>query len=175
MKNSAESFVELLAWSLSSARAQTLALVVDIPDALWAKQTEARVRDPEWVVGHLLLGDTYLLHLLAVEPLPPDFGDLLQAYGPAAAPESDPPHFERTRVTARLERTGALRSEAVRSIGASGLAQATPDSALASTQPTLGHHLSALVLHEGYHAGQLSVWRKFFGLPPTPWVLAPRG
>ena len=100
---SAESSADLLAWSLSSARAQTLALIADVPDALWSSS-----------------------------------------------------------------------SDAVRSIGASGLAQPTPDPALASTQPTLGHHLNALLIHEGYHAGQLSVWRRLCGLPPTPWCLAPR-
>lgn len=166
---------DLLAWSLSAARAQTLALVVDVPDHLWAQPTEAGGHSPEWVVGHLLLGDSYLLHLLAVAPLPPDFGGLLAAFGPQVAAAQPTPTFSRRELSERLARTGEQRSSSVRARGTSGLALPTPDSGLATTQPTLGHHVSALVFHEGYHAGQLASWRRLHRLPPTRWCLAPGG
>jgi hypothetical protein len=162
----------LLAWSLAAARTQTLALTEDVPDELSATQSDFGEHHPVWVVGHLLLSDSYLLHLLAVEPLPLDFGALLAAYGPEASPGSvDTPAL--SRLTARLAHTGARRHDAVRSMSTAALARRTPDTALATTQPTLHHHLTALLIHEGYHAGQLSTWRRWRGLPPTRWCLAP--
>lgn len=170
-----DSPAEVVAWSLAAARTQTLAVMADVPDSLWALQSEAHEHPPEWVAGHLLLGDCYLLHLLGVGPLPPDFSELLAAFGPESGSARLPPPLAREALLAQLVRTGALRSDAARALGALGLGRPTPDPALATTQPTIAHHLNALVLHEGYHAGQISTWRRLHGLPPTPWCLAPVG
>lgn len=170
-----DSTAEVVAWSLAAARTQTLAVMADVPDSLWALQSEAREHPPAWVVGHLLVGDRYLLHLLGVGSLSPDFSDLLAAFGPEADSARPPLPLAREALLAQLGRTGELRSDVVRGLGALGLARPMPDAALATTQPTIAHHLNALVLHEGYHAGQLSIWRRLHGLPPTPWCLAPVG
>jgi hypothetical protein len=78
-------------------------------------------------------------------------------------------------VLERLVRAGEVRRGATLTLGDTGLVRRTPDAALATTQPTLAHHLHALVLHEGYHAGQLATWRKLHGFPPVRWCLAPVG
>ena len=50
-----------------------------------------------------------------------------------------------------------------------------PDPTLVRAQPTLRHHLHALVYHEGHHAGRLTAWRRRRGLPPVAWAHAAPG
>jgi len=165
---------DLLAWTLQHARLQTLQLARGISDEQAAIQAVPEEHHPAWILGHILLGDVYLLSLLGVENLPPDFNDLISTYGPGAAPCAVRATYQAQHVViSRLTRTGTVRCEAVRRMSPHDLARPTPDDALARTQPTLGHHLSALVLHEGYHAGQLSSWRRVHGFASSGWVLAP--
>ncbi len=166
----------MLVWALHNARQQTLTLVKDISDEQSCLQSTSGEQHPAWVLGHLLLGDVYLLSLLKVETLPGDFPELLAAYGPGAIPAQRPPVYGPvSAVVERLARTGTLRCDAVRKMSLEDLGQATPDQFLAQSQPTLGHHLQALVFHEGYHGGQLAAWRRGHRLPPVRWVLAPGG
>ncbi len=150
---------DLLVWSLENARKQTLSLVEDLREEQMCLQSAARENPPAWILGHLLLGDVYLLSLLKVQELSEDFSDLLRKYGPDSKPIStlryyDSKHF----LVERLTETGLLRLDAVRKM--KNLDKATPDETLARTQPTIGHHLQILVFHEGHHCGGLSSWRK---------------
>lgn len=77
---------DVLAWSLRLARKQTLSMIRDLEPGQWCLQSSAGEHHPAWVVGHLLLADCYLLHLLGVEELRADFPDLLASYGPGAVP-----------------------------------------------------------------------------------------
>jgi uncharacterized damage-inducible protein DinB len=166
--------VEHLAWSLDRAREHTLALIADVaPEAMQLQATPGE-RHPAWILGHLLLADTYLLSLLGVQPLGDDFSLLLERYGPAAAPNGQTRYDSRQELIDRLRRTNALRVARVSSMADSDLATPMPDALLAQAQPTIGHHLQGLVFHEGYHAGQLSSWRKTHGLPAVHWTLGPR-
>jgi hypothetical protein len=166
---------DLLVWSLRHAREQTLELGEDIPAGSWCLQSTPTEHHPAWVFGHLLLGDVYLLRLLGASALPSDFDTLLHTYGPGASVTGIPERYlSKDIVTARLRQSGALRVECVRTVSFSELGRTTPDEALASSQPTLAHHINALVFHEGYHAGQLSTWRLRQGLAPVRWILAPR-
>jgi len=72
----------------------------------------------------------------------------------------------------QLTRTGVQRLDAIRGMTVNDLAQPTPDMVLAQSQSTIGHHLQALVFHEGYHSSQLSAWRKAHGLPSVQWAFA---
>lgn len=149
----------LLIWSLENARRQTLSLIEDLRDEQMCLQTSAEENHPAWILGHLLLGDIYLLSMLKVRELSADFSDLLIKYGPASNPIStvryyDSKHF----LVERLTETGLLRLDAVRQM--KNFDQPTPDETLARTQPTIGHHLQILVFHEGHHCGQISSWRK---------------
>ncbi len=79
---------DLLIWSLKNARRQTLSLVEDLRDEQMCRQSAAGENPPAWILGHLLLGDTYLLSMLKVRELSADFADLLRKYGPNSIKKS---------------------------------------------------------------------------------------
>ena len=158
---------DLLIWSLESARKQTFVLVEDLRDEQMCLQTSAGENPPIWILGHLLLGDTYLLHLLRVRELSADFTKLLSKYGPNS---SDVNYDSKNFLVERLTETGNLRCEAVRQMN--DLNQPMPDEILSQTQPTIGHHLQMLIFHEGHHCGQISAWRKSQGLSAVKGIFA---
>jgi len=146
---------DLLIWALKNARKQTLSLIEDLRDEQMHLQTSNKENPPIWILGHLLLGDTYLLHLLNVRELSADFTELLNKYGPNSTGEmSDSKQF----LVERLTETGNLRYKAVRRMNDLNIAM--PDEILARTQPTIAHHLQILIFHEGHHCGQIAAWRK---------------
>jgi hypothetical protein len=150
---------DLLIWSLEKARQQTLNLVEDLRADQMCLQTSSGENHPAWILGHLLLGDIYLLSMLKVRELRADFSEFLSKYGPDSKPVStladyDSKHF----LVERLTETGLLRTGALCKM--KNFDQPTPDETLVRTQPTIGHHLQILVFHEGHHCGQISSWRK---------------
>jgi hypothetical protein len=165
---------DLLAWALHGARQQTLQLTHDIPtDHAWSQDSPGE-HHPIWILGHLLLSDSYLLTLLGAGSLPGDFATLLRRYGPGAPPIASPTDYDSlVELVERLTSTGAQREAALTRLPTADLALPTPDPVLARSQPSLGHHLHALVCHEGYHAGQLAAWRRRRGLPSVSWSFAP--
>ena len=166
---------ELLLWAIRRVRAQTLGLATDIPAERSCLQSQPGEHHPTWVLGHLVLGDTYLLSLLGAEDLPADFPALLARYGPQAPPLPTAGAYDPYSVLVeRLRVADARRLEAIDRLTPDALSRATPDPVLAQAQPTIAHHLQALVCHEGYHAGQLAAWRRAHGLAPTPWAFAPK-
>lgn len=165
---------ESLIWTLQKTRQQILNLVADLPTEQMCIQTFASENHPAWILGHLLLGDVYLLSLLKVQNLPDDFGELLDKYGPASSPVSDVKFYHSKQILVeRLQQTNLFRLESICQMTQEDLAQPTPDDFLAKAQPTIEHHLFALVVHETHHGGQLSVWRKSQGLKPVKWTFAP--
>jgi hypothetical protein len=52
---------EHLTWALGRARALTLLLVADVRPDQMHLQSAPGERHPAWLLGHLLLADTYLL------------------------------------------------------------------------------------------------------------------
>jgi len=171
--NGARAVNDLLAWGLARARQQTLSLVVDLPADRMCLQAVPGEHHAAWIVGHLLLGDSYLLSLLGVRDLPEDFQTLLARYGPGATPSSAPDLYDpKDSLVGRLTATGSLRDGAVTRMTAADLERHTPDPVLAKSQPTIGHHLQGLAVHEGYHAGQLSAWRRAHGFASARWVIA---
>lgn len=162
-----------LTWALSRAREHTLALAADIPPEKMQLQTARDERHPAWLLGHLLLADTYLLSLLAVQPLADDFRLLLERYGPSSMPAAQGEYDSKQELIDRLTWTHGLRLARIRTMTAQDLAQPMPDAVLARAQPTLAHHLQSLVFHEGYHGGQLSSWRKAHRFSPVRWTLGP--
>lgn len=158
---------ELLAWSLENARIQTISLIEDLRDEQMRLRSATGENPPIWILGHLLLGDTYLLHLLKIREKDADFTELLNKYGPNTANRNfDSKQF----LVERLTKTNLSRCEAVRQMN--DLNKPMPDETLAKTQPTIAHHLQMLVFHEGHHCGQLSSWRKLQGLSAVKGVFA---
>jgi DinB superfamily len=166
-----------VAWALGRAREQTLALVADVPAAAMQRQSVPGERHPAWLLGHLLLADSYLLFLLDARPLPDDFPQLIEQYGPASAPApaGDAHAHTKDELVGRLTATDAARVARVLTMDAEALARPLPDAHLARAQPTIGHHLLGLVFHEGYHSGQLAAWRKAHGFAPARWTSGPQG
>lgn len=162
-----------LAWALDGVRAQTFELTADIPEAAMQRQREPGERHPQWILGHLLLADSYLVHLLSAEPLVHDFSRLLEHYGPASTPRSDGATDSKDDLVERLRRTNATRVARVAAMTAAELDAPLTDPFLARAQPTIGHHVHGLLIHEGYHAGQLSSWRRAHGFAPVRWTLGP--
>ena len=149
----------LLIWSLENARRQTLNLIEDLRDEQMCLQSAAGENPPAWILGHLLLGDVYLLLMLKVRELSADFADLLRKYGPHSNMTATPADYDSKHLLVeRLTETGLLRTGAVRNM--KNLDQPTPDETLVRTQPTIGHHLQILVFHEGHHCGNIAAWRK---------------
>lgn len=167
---------DLLVWALQKARQQILTLVEDLHEEQMCLQAAPGENHPAWILGHILLGDIYLLSLLRIQELSEDFSELLEKYGPGIVPISAREHYESKQILVeRLTQTGSLRHDAIRQMKAEELAQPIPDEILAQAQPTIGHHLHTLVFHEGHHGGQLSAWRKAQGLVSIRGAFAPPG
>jgi uncharacterized damage-inducible protein DinB len=166
-----------IAWALRRAREQTFALMADVPAAAMQRQFVPGERHPAWLLGHLLLADSYLLFLLDARPLPDDFPQLIAQYGPASAPapEGEAQAHSKDELVGRLSATDAARVARVLTMSDEALARPLADAHLAQAQPTIGHHLMGLVFHEGYHGGQLAAWRKAHGFAPTRWTSGPQG
>jgi hypothetical protein len=165
---------DFLAWALDRAREHTLALVADVPPEAMQLQAAPGERHPAWLLGHLLLADTYLLSLLTAQPLADDFPVLLERYGPRSTPTAQTGYDSRQQLIDRLGRTNAVRVARVQAMSDPDLARPMADAILARAQPTSGHHLQGLVFHEGYHAGELSSWRRAHGFTAVRWTLGPR-
>src|SRR5437016_11762012 len=105
-----QSMSHLLAWALQKARQQTLILVEDLRDEQMCLQSVQGENHPAWILGHLLLGDIYLLSLLKIQALSEDFSDLLGKYGPGSIPKSDCGYYDsKAGLAERLIQTGSLR------------------------------------------------------------------
>ncbi len=165
-----------LAWALHLVRRQTLSMTDDLEKIDWCRQDHEGETHPAWILGHLLLADHYLLHLLQADALPEDFAVLLADFGPGARPRASAAAYDLapTTVRDRLRATGSERDGALANLPTDGLARPLADPLLATSQPTLGHHLQSLVFHEGHHGGQLSAWRQRHGFSAVPWGFAPR-
>ena len=162
---------DLLVWALQKARQQTLTLVEDLREEQMCLQSVSSENHPKWILGHLLLGDIYLLSMLKVQELSADFSTLLSKNGPNSKPSPNIEHYHSKHfLIERLSEINVLRLEAVRRMN--DLNQSMPDETLAQTQPTIGHHLQILVFHEGHHCGQISSWRKSQGLSAVKGVFA---
>lgn len=162
-----------LSWALQRVRDHTLRLVTRIPSSQSCLQGAPGEHHPTWILGHLLLADTYLLSLLEVAALPRDFQQLLDRYGPSSHVLSSPVQYDPfADLVERLVHSGTQRQEAVDRMSATDLIRSTPDPLLVRSQPTIGHHLYVLVCHEGYHSGALAAWRRHHGFPAVPWAFA---
>ena len=162
---------DLLIWSLENTRKQTFNLVEDLRDEQMCLQNSKGENHPAWILGHLLLGDVYLLSMLKDRELSANFADLLSKYGPNSNPVSTLADYDSKQILVeRLTETNLLRTDAVSQM--KNLDLPTPDETIARTQPTIGHHLQTLVFHEGHHCGNISSWRKAQGLSAVKGIFA---
>ena len=86
-----------LAWAFANARTQTLTLAQDLPPERACLQSTPGKHHATWILGHLLLGDTYLLTLLGLEPLAQTF----RRFSPGTARERHPSRRESSTIPPR--------------------------------------------------------------------------
>ncbi|NNM85115.1 MAG: DinB family protein [Phycisphaerales bacterium] len=153
--------------AIEQCRGMLLGYLNGIPDARAAEQPAGQVNHPAWTLGHLLLVENSVVHMLsgkAPVDLPANWSEL---YGMGSKPVStrsiyQPLEFYVTKLAAT--RVGMVA--AVKALKAEDFAKPFPDEKLRSFLPTIGRAvLFAGLVHEGYHAGQIASWRKAAGLP----------
>src|SRR2546427_6515350 len=159
----------LLVWGLRQARHQTLALVDDLAEEQICLQSVPGEHHPAWVLGHILLGDVYLLALLKAQALPEEFPALLRAYGPGAPPTPSAGRYHSKQVLVdRLARTGARRLQAISALTMEDLARATPDDTLASGAANHWTPPSRIALPRGLPRGPVVFVAERSGSSPNP-------
>src|SRR5689334_2963891 len=86
---------ELLIWSLSKARQQTLNLVSDLNEEQMCQQSVPGENHPAWTLGHLFLGDCFLFILLQTPKAPTMPPGWMELYAPGKAPSGERDRYHR--------------------------------------------------------------------------------
>ena len=139
-------------------------LTADIDDARFADQPVPAANHPAWVVGHLAICTDYAAHMVGLPKTCP--AKWHKFFGPGSKPTPD-----RSVYPSKADLLQAL-SDGHERVSA-GVAHADP-AAMAKPQtiifqqhfPTIGDLMAHLMTtHPCTHLGQLSAWRRFYGLP----------
>ncbi len=119
---------------------------------------------PNWIMGHLCLGNGFGLQLLGQDP------EILkltgEAYGPGSTPTEDQTKLmSKADLLSHFESSRSDLIEAISNADPSTLAQPQPTSILKEELPTIGDFIGHLLTtHLALHTGQLSAWRRSRGL-----------
>jgi uncharacterized damage-inducible protein DinB len=148
---------------LSLARERTLAAALDLPDEFLALQPAGARNHPAWTLGHLLYVEAQGARTLGLSP------DLPAGWKERFAPGSEPAPDRRgyPSKSELFERLGGLRIAllgAVEAMSPEDLERQAPPTPVLGRCATLGDVLLYLAWHEGYHNGQLAVWRRAAGI-----------
>ena len=149
---------------------QARQLVGDVPGERFAEMPHEGAKHPGWVLGHLCLASGMGAATLDPDPAQRD--------GICGVPESwmqscmHAPTSERRaygakdELLAHLERTHELMATRLRKSSDALLAEPFPNPDYRGFWPTIGHGAFYLMAyHEGYHLGQLSMWRRALEMP----------
>ncbi|HMD55517.1 MAG TPA: DinB family protein [Phycisphaerae bacterium] len=152
--------------TINLTRNATLKLVADLNDDQIVLQPAPKTNHPAWVLGHLLLVDCNFLKLL--DGTPPDLdANWKDIYGGGSTPVADKSKYKLKQFY--LDNLAVVRGQIIERLKAAkpeDLAKPHPDPARRERFPTIGHMVLMYgTWHEGYHAGQLSTWRRVQGLP----------
>jgi hypothetical protein len=152
--------------TITLTRNATLKLVADLTDDQMTLQPAPKTNHPAWVLGHLLLSEGTCLTLLG-GTAPALEVNWKEIYGSGSTPVADKSRYKSKKFY--LDHLAALRAqiiERLKTIRPEDLAKPHPDPARRERFPTVGHTIFMYgTWHEGYHAGQLSAWRRVQGLP----------
>ena len=121
---------------------------------------------PAWVIGHLTHSCQLLGGVIGLpEWLPNSWA---KRFGTGSVPVADAGLYEtKTEALAILDDARARITLAVERLDDSRLDEPFPDEAYRDVFPTIRHALTqVLVGHTANHIGQVSVWRRAWGLPP---------
>lgn len=154
--------------ALGFARQVTLGLLEGIPEDKLFHQLTPGGNHAVWVTGHLTVtDDVFLTDVARREAKCSEAWHKLFGIGsgPTDNPDDYPP-------TPELRQHLDLRREELigwfRSLDAATLAAPLPE-ALETVAKTYGASISTLAVHEGLHAGQLTMIRRSLGMGPKFW------
>jgi len=154
--------------ALGFARQVTLGLLEDIPEDKLFHQITPGGNHAVWVVGHLTVTDDDTLAKLAGrEAKCPEAWRSL--FGMGSKPTGNPgdcPSISDLRQHLDLRREELV--EWFKSLDEAKLASSLPEE-LGTIAKTYGASMSTLAVHEGLHAGQLTMIRKSLGSGPKFW------
>lgn len=161
--------IDAIVAAMTHTRNTTLKLVADLSDEQMVRQPAPGTNHAAWVLGHLLLVEGNFLRLISPSEAPPADPAWAEVYGMKSVPMADRGRYKPKQFY--LDRLAELRGKVLarlKTMTAEELAQPHPDPARRERFPTIAHMLVFYgTWHEGYHAGQLSAWRRVQGLPPV--------
>ena len=145
---------------------QCRTLVADVPDDRFAEMPHANAKHPGWVLGHLACASGYAAAILKgeehMEGVPEAWAASCMSAGPTASRGA---YGSKDELLSHLERTHALAAERFLAAPERALAEPFPKEEYRPFWPTVGDSMAYLLAHhEGYHLGQLSMWRHEVGL-----------
>lgn len=151
---------------LMTQRIQTLARIQAVPEDWLFMQPGGLTNHPAWELGHLHHSDEIVCHVLAGRGVDQT---VMQHFGQGSTPTQDPAVWKRVFGSrdAAVERVRAVHVEAValmRALSAQRLEEAPSVDRARAAFPKIGDMVAYMLWHEGYHAGQVSQWRRAAGM-----------
>ena len=139
-------------------------LTADIDDARLADQPVPAANHPAWVLGHLAICTDYAAQLLGLpKKCPVEWHSL---FGPGSKPTADRSTYPSKVDLLKTMADGHERVSAG-TVNADPTAMEKPQSIIFQQHfPTVGDMIAHLMTtHPCAHLGQLSAWRRLYGLP----------
>lgn len=159
--------IAAIANQLATQRAKVVEQLRTIPPHRLTDQPAHIVNHAAWTIAHLHFADKLMLSILGKQQLDVH---LMRHFGPGSTPQPNLDHWHKqftdlNDAISKLVEGHALAMNAVRALTFDDLARPTKEEPARSMFPTLGDVLTYFLWHEGYHAGQLSQWRRATGIP----------
>ncbi|QQE10737.1 DinB family protein [Planctomycetota bacterium] len=145
----------------------TISLIDTIPAERFTEQPEGIKNHPAWILGHMVVAENNAYKLITGKSICSDEENELFTVG--SEPVGDAGLYpDKTALVEKYLEMHRLLSEALEDCLSEVFAREMPVERLKPRFPTLGtffvHVCSG---HEGYHLGQMNVWRKVTGLAPN--------
>ncbi len=144
--------------------AMTLEMAESIPEDQFHLLPTGGGNSPNWIMGHLCLGNGFGMQLLGQNP--EILGLVGTAYGPGTTPTEDTSSLmSKSDLIAHFKSSRSDLVDAVNSADAATLAQPQQTQILTEKLPTIGDFVGHLLTtHLALHTGQMSAWRRSRGL-----------
>lgn len=151
---------------LMTQRVATLARIGAIPEAMLFVQPAALMNHPAWTLGHLRFVDALTEEALGGPAVDPR---LMEHFGTGSRPSREETEWRRVfgdlpSALEMVRRSQGQALERARTMTAGDLAAANRHAQTRDAFPTPGDLVAYLLWHEGYHAGQVSQWRRAMGI-----------
>ncbi len=148
---------------LSLARERTLAAVLDLPDEFLALQPAGARNHPAWTLGHLFFVESLGGRVLGLNTDVPRGWE--QRFATGSVPEPNRTLYPaKSELLDRLARQRLALLGIVERLTPADIERAAPPLPVLGRSATWGDVLLYLAWHEGYHNGQIAVWRRDAGI-----------